>query len=44
MPTRIGFGQFAPVKRAPMFSSRDRAKLSGSAPPAVIEENELYAD
>jgi Domain of unknown function (DUF4188) len=46
MPARIGFAQFAPVTpaRGPMFSARERARLSGSAPPAVIDENELYAD
>lgn len=44
MPTRMGLAQFASLQpaRGPMFSARHRAKLSGQAPPSVIEEAEFY--
>src|SRR5262249_46913366 len=41
----VGFGRFAPLQPAhgPMFSAPARAKLAGTAPPAVVEEAELDA-
>ena len=44
VPVPLGFGQFAPLQRArgPMFSARNRAKLAGEPPAAVVEEAELY--
>jgi hypothetical protein len=44
VPVRLGFGQFAPLQpaRGPMFSARDRAKLAGEPPPAVVHEAEFY--
>jgi len=41
----VGFGRFAPLQPAhgPMFSARARAKLAGTAPPAVVAEAELDA-
>jgi hypothetical protein len=45
IPVRLGFAQFAPLQsaRGPMFSSRQRAKLSGEPPPAVVKEAEFYS-
>ena len=44
MRIRLGFGQFAPLQpaRGPMFSARQRAKLAGESPPAVVQEAELH--
>lgn len=44
VPVRLGFAQFAPLRpaRGPMFSARDRAKLGGEPPAAVVEEAQLY--
>jgi fumigallin biosynthesis monooxygenase-like protein len=41
----VGLGRFAPLQpaRGPMFSARERAKLAGAPPPAVVEEAELEA-
>jgi len=45
VPVPLGFGQFAPLApaRGPMFSARNRAKLAGEPPPAVVQESEFYA-
>jgi hypothetical protein len=44
IPTRQGFAQFAPLSpaRGPMFSARNRARLAGKPPAAIVEETELY--
>lgn len=44
IPTRQGFAQFAPLApaRGPMFSARNRARLAGKPPAAIVEEVELY--
>ena len=44
VPTRLGFGQFAPLQpaRGPMFSARNRAKLAGEPRAAVVQEAEFY--
>lgn len=44
LPGRLGFGQFAPLQpaRGPMFSARNRAKLSGATVTPVVREAELY--
>jgi fumigallin biosynthesis monooxygenase-like protein len=41
----VGLGRFAPLQpaRGPMFSARQRAKLAGAPPAAVVEEAELDA-
>jgi hypothetical protein len=46
MQVPIGLGQFAPRKpaRGPMFSARERARLGGAPPPAVIEGSKFYED
>jgi hypothetical protein len=40
----LGFGRFAPLApaRGPMFSARERARLAGAPPPAVVPETEFY--
>jgi hypothetical protein len=42
VPVPLGFGQFAPLRpaRGPMFAARNRAKLTGTPPPAVVGEAE----
>jgi hypothetical protein len=44
VPGRLGFAQFAPVQaaRGAMFSARNRAKLKGEPPVAVVQEAEIY--
>ncbi len=44
MPDRSGFRAFAPVctAKGAMFSSRKRAGLDGEAPPAPVQEREIY--
>jgi Domain of unknown function (DUF4188) len=44
MPTPLGFGQFAPLQpaRGRMFAARDRARIAGAAPVAVMQEADLY--
>ena len=44
LPVPLGFGRFAPLQpaRGPMFSARNRARLAGKPPPAVVEESEFY--
>ncbi len=44
VPIPIGFGQFAPLQpaRGPMFLARNRAKLAGAPPSAVVLETEFY--
>jgi len=46
VPGRLGFGHFAPIQpaRGPMFSARNRAKLSGAPLPPVINEVEIYGN
>jgi Domain of unknown function (DUF4188) len=45
VPRHLGFAQFAPLQpaRGPMFSARNRAKLAGESPAAVVQEVDLYA-
>jgi hypothetical protein len=44
VPTRLGFGQFAPLlpARATMFSARNRARLTGGPVIPVVNEAEFY--
>jgi hypothetical protein len=44
IPGRLGFGQFAPLQaaRGPMFSARNRAKLTGDPVVPVVQEGEFY--
>jgi hypothetical protein len=44
IPSRLGFAQFAPLQnaRGPMFSARNRARLTGDPAPAVVREAEFY--
>jgi hypothetical protein len=41
---RLGFGQFAPLQpaRGPMFSARNRARLTGETVVPVVRETEFY--
>jgi hypothetical protein len=45
VPRHLGFAQFAPLQpaRGPMFSARNRAKLAGESPAAVVQEADFYA-
>jgi hypothetical protein len=44
VPAPLGFGQFAPLQpaRGPMFSARNRAKVAGEGPAAIVPETDLY--
>ena len=46
IPGRLGFGQFAPIQaaRGPMFSARNRAKLTGDPVIPVVQEREFYSE
>jgi len=46
IPIKLGFGAFAPLQtaRGPMFTARDRVKLTGEpSAPSVVSEEEAYA-
>jgi hypothetical protein len=44
IPSRLGFGQFAPLQaaRGPMYSARSRAKLTGDPVVPVVQEAKFY--